>query len=427
MYRTLSAPLNVQVELTQRCNEVCRHCYNYFRHESDPWYTLSFSDIDRIVGEFSENQVLRGVITGGEPLVSFDHTLHLARQMRQANMRVTLNSNMALFTKDVGEELLKMGINTILTSLIADEPKLHDWVTQSSGAWQKIADNIQLALKMGFRVLVNMVLTKWNIDRVQQTGDLVGSWGVQKFGATRACAPGPIACGFVKNLISVEELRKSLDIMDGLQKKWGYAIDVFEHYPWCAISDLAKFSYIARRKCTAGITSATIGADGQLRPCGHSARTYGSVIEEGLVKPWLKMTDWRQQIYSKECSDCKFFRMCTGGCPVEAENSEDGKDHHCTKEGDVMSLPKKVEYESIDSNTSFVIPSYVVLREESFGGIIASGIGGNLLVDEDTFAILKKLKINGSFSAKSVSTEYQINLTETVETLSRLKYQQLIK
>ncbi|MFA6297297.1 MAG: radical SAM protein [Candidatus Paceibacterota bacterium] len=427
MYRTLKSPLNIQVELTQQCNVVCRHCYNYFRHKNDPKYSLTKSDIDKMVEEFQKNQVMRGVITGGEPLKHSRLAIYLAQKMTANNMRVTLNSNLSLFTEEIGRELKEVNVKAFLVSLIADDPKIHDWVTQKPGSHQQTIAGIKLAVGMGFRILINMVLTNWNIDRVQQTGDLVGSLGVNKFGATRACAPGPIAVGFTEHLISIENLRRSLDILDHLKQKWGYEIDVFEHYPWCALSDVRRFSHLARRKCTAGITSASIGADGQLRPCGHSSRVYGSVLEEGLKIPWMRMTDWREQVYSQACSDCKYFRLCTGGCPVEAGNSKTGKDHHCTDQNDVISLPEKEEYPIINSDLELKIPNSVVLREEEFGGIIGSGSGGNSLVDHKTFNILVGLRHQTSFSARSVSVEYELDLSEITEFFSRLKFQNLIQ
>jgi len=426
MYRRLSAPISVQIEITQRCNVTCLHCYNYFRHDDDPWVTLSNDAIDKIADDLERHQVIRGVITGGEPFMKQKQVFRMIEGMRRSGMVVTVNTNLTLFTEKIGESLKNMGVQGILTSIVADTADVHDKVTQNPGSLQKTIDGIKLARQLGFNVSVNMVLTKWNIDRVEQTGDLVGKLGVPKFGATRACAPGPIAPCFSENLISIEELRHSLDIMEKLQKRWGYKIDVFEHYPWCAISDIDRFQYLARRKCTAGITSASIGADGQLRPCGHSLKTYGSVPDEGLQTAWFKMDDWRRQTYSNECADCKFFRQCTGGCPVEAGNSSDGKDHHCTGEADVKPPTKKTPLQLVDPDTILQFSRHTVLRKEEFGGTVVSGYGGMSLVDPKTFGILQS-KRDSSFTVRGISNEHGIPIGEVLETISRFKIQKLVK
>lgn len=391
MYRTLKSPLNVQVELTERCNHVCRHCYNFFRHGNLPLRTISKEQVDILVEELKRLQVVRVVITGGEPLIVPETALYSSRCCLEAGMSVSLNTNMTRFTREIGDDLLKIGVSTIMTSLLADTSEIHDRITQVPGSWQQAASNIQLAISMGFRVLVNMVLTKWNIARVRQTGDLVGGWKVAKFGATRACAPGPIAAGFWKNLVSVEEVRESLRILYELKEKWGYEVDVFEHYPWCVMEDLDKYRYLARRKCTAGVTSASIGADGQLRPCGHSSMKYGNVFQEGLTAPWSRMEDWRRQQYSQVCNSCRFFGSCSGGCPVEAANSLNGKDHHCTSESDIVKMPKRIAAANIGDQQRFIFRSPLILRKESFGGIVASAYAGLVYVDEQAFDTISSL------------------------------------
>jgi radical SAM protein with 4Fe4S-binding SPASM domain len=427
MYRTLKSPLSVQVELTERCNQICRHCYNFFRHENLPFHTTSKEQVDILVEELKRLQIIRVVITGGEPLMVPELTLHLAKCCLESGMSVSLNTNMTKFTRAIGDDLLKMGVSTIMTSLMADTPELHNYISQSSGSWERAATNIQLAVSMGFRVLVNMVLTKWNISRVRQMGDMVGLWKVAKFGATRACAPGPIATGFENNLISIEELRESLRILYELKDKWGYEVDVFEHYPWCAMEDLEKYRYLARRKCTAGVTSASIGADGQLRPCGHSSMKYGNVFQEGLSIPWNRMGDWRKRQYSQACNSCRFFDSCSGGCPVEAANASNGKDHHCTKENDIVKLPNRIVQPIINDRQSFVFRAPLILRKESFGGIVASAYAGLVYVDEQAFDAISSIIRRGNEIGLADIEQFGATTDEAQTLLGRLQKEKLTR
>lgn len=427
MYRTLCGPITVQVEVTEMCNDTCRHCYNYFRHKNYKCKTMSEEDISKVVFELKKHQVVRGVITGGEPLIVPEISLKIAEEMTSIGMALTINTNLILFSEQIGKRLLRMGINTIMTSLISDLPEMHDFVTQNSGSWTKTVMGIKLAKSMGFRVLVNMVLTNWNINRVRETGNFVGSLGINKFGATRACAPGPIAEDFHKNLISLEELRKSIEILYELKEKWGYKVDVFEHYPWCALKDVKRFSYLARRTCTAGVTSCTIGTDGQLRPCGHSSMRYGNVFSEGLLTPWLRMKDWRSQLYSGSCLQCPLFSRCTGGCPTEIQNSKDNKDPHCTDSSDVISLPSnRQKVILLDPDETCTLNKNIILRKEDFGGTIGSGDGGISFVDSEFYEILFKL-VGRDFSVRQISDEFFVSLDDTLPLFSVLFTKNLIK
>ncbi len=422
MYKTLSGPIAVQIEITELCNNTCMHCYNFFRHNGYVCKTMSEKEVSIVVNELRKHQVIRGTITGGEPLMVPDIFLKLVDGMASMGMSISVNTNLIFFNEAIGTELLKKGVKAILTSIIADTPELHDFITQNPGSWEGTINGIKLAKKMGFRVSANMVLTKWNIQRVREVGNLASSLGVNTFGATRACSPGPIAEDFHKNIISVEELRESIKILYELKDKWNYQVDVFEHYPWCAISDLEKYSHLARRTCTAGITSCTIGTDGQLRPCGHSSMKYGNIFSEGISTPWLKMADLRKRLYSESCRKCSLFMKCTGGCPTEIQNSRNKKDPHCISKKDVVSLPVKKEniVVSSDPDCIYTLNSKIVLRYEKFGGTIGSRDSDKLLfADKELFDILMSLR-NQKFSIRQISIEFSKDLDQILPIFSSL-------
>ena len=70
-YKTISAPLKVQVEMTHNCNSKCLHCYNSRLLEKQQKFVLSKNQIDRIVEQLVINQVPSVTLTGGEPLLYF--------------------------------------------------------------------------------------------------------------------------------------------------------------------------------------------------------------------------------------------------------------------------------------------------------------------------------------------------------------------
>lgn len=428
IYRTLISPINVQVEITWSCHNICRHCYNFYRHDDTPRLTMSDRQIDYLSSEFTRLKPFRGVITGGEPLIVPKRALRLARGMHDAGMAISLNSTLRFLTQSVADELWEIDPRTtILTSLISSNPKSHDFVTQKQGSWEETVAGIKIAVARGFRVSVNMVLTDWNIDNVQSTGDFVASLGVAQFGATRACAPTPLAADFHKHIITVEQLRESLDVMHRLHEKHGYSVDVFEHYPLCVIGDLNKYNFFARRKCTAGITSCSIGANGNIRPCGHAPLSYDNVFEVGLEKAWTSLKEWRERKYiSKGCSDCKFFNYCTGGCPVEAMNSKAGKDPHVTSQDDIVSMPTSEPPYLPSASENFEYAPYTILRKEHFGGIVGSGKGGVVLVDSDTYFVLSELKKLTSFDVEHLTKQFSIQRDQAEKLLGRLFSQGLI-
>jgi radical SAM protein with 4Fe4S-binding SPASM domain len=427
MFRTLKSPLNIQIEVTESCDNCCRHCYNFFRHNNYDCKTMNFEQLDKIVQELALFQVPKVTITGGEPLLALEESLYLTKKLSEHGIGVNLNSNLVNFNYQTGLKFRDAGIASIVTSLVSNEPDLHDYITQNPGSWFKTVVGIKTAINLGFRVIVNMVLTKWNFHTLQQTGDFVGTLGIDKFGATRACAPSPIASDFIPNMITTNELQESIDILYRLKEKWGYKVDVLEHYPWCALQDIDKYKYLARRKCSAGITGATIGADGQLRPCGHSSMTYGNVLREGIQVPWFRMGDWRKQEYSGECSSCDYFSMCTGGCPVEIQNSPTKKDHHCSDGKDVVFTPEKKFSLDLSFETTFEFFPNTVLREEEFGGIVVSSTSGAMLADKKTFDILNVLYNKKYFTIQDIVDTFKVDGESTERFVSKLVKHNLVK
>jgi len=424
MYRTLKSPLNVQVELTWECNNKCRHCYNAYRHEDEPLHTLSYEQLDTLVEMLDRWDVVRVIITGGEPLLFPDRVLYFAEKLRERGIGVYLNSTLGEFNKAIGNRLHELEIDAIMTSLVADIPEVHDYVTQREGSYEETRAGIQLAVDMGFRVIVNMVLTKWNFNRLWQTGELVGRMGAAKFGATRACAPAPLGKNFLPFMIDTEEVRRSLQVLYALQEKWGYDVDVIEHYPWCTIQDIDKYKYLTRRKCTAGITSCSVGADGNMKPCGHGSMKYGNIFEVGFQVPWLCMMDWRRQVYTaSECKTCPYFEQCTGGCPVDEVTL--GRDHHRTGPGDVIP-PTPIHKEIGNMVGEFVYDEEAMFRKEPFGGTLCGPNSGVLFVGEQTFQMATELR-REDFNKQLLVETFGVEEGEANAFLWQLHTRKLIK
>jgi MoaA/NifB/PqqE/SkfB family radical SAM enzyme len=54
LYKTLSAPIDVQLELTEACNNRCLHCYNYWEREIPLLVRMDEFQIKGVVRELAE-------------------------------------------------------------------------------------------------------------------------------------------------------------------------------------------------------------------------------------------------------------------------------------------------------------------------------------------------------------------------------------
>jgi len=396
LYRKLKSPVSIQIEITEECNNSCLYCYNHWRFKDKQRNFLSIEKIEKIIPDLVRNEVFEVTITGGEPLIRRNELMYLVRKLKENGISFTVNTNLRLLTEEYAEQLLETGAKFILTSLNSFRKKEHDYLSQNKNAFSETIKGIKVALKWGFVVGVNVVLTKVNLNQLFQTAEYLSKIGVKHLSATKVspCLGLHPQYYSTKNLfLNKKEILESLQVLIEIQDKLKMTVDILECYPLCLIKDGVKYKKFIRRNCGAGINTLTIGASGDVRPCSHSNLVYGNIFQESLEKIWGKMDDWRSGKYiPKICRTCPFFKECTAGCRMDALFF--GK----INEVDPYAEPLKINEISLpirnhipeQTDGEYFIPFYK-FRKEIEGYFIFTG-NSNFLVNETGFKLLEKLK-----------------------------------
>lgn len=216
MFLELSAPINIQWELTPWCNHNCVHCYNYWRTGMVPndnrLLAVANDILFAIEKEVEANKIFHITLTGGEPLAVIEKVANTLRRIREKDISFGLNSNITLLTPSHISFLKELGIGSILTSLMSADPSINDEIVQKPGAFYRITSKIKLAVQNGLAVSVNMVVTKQNFHTIASTGELAKELGATIFCTTKASAPGncPDFSGFSINQEQLAEMFKLL-------------------------------------------------------------------------------------------------------------------------------------------------------------------------------------------------------------------------
>lgn len=418
MYRTLSAPVVVQWEVTPSCNLDCLHCYNHWRRGEPVQQKLE--DITQIyqavVSEVIANQIFSVVVTGGEPLLVLDQIVPFLRQFRDANVQVFLNSNLTLLNDEIAVKLRELGIKSILTSLPSGVLQTNDKITQRKGAHAKTTKGIKIALANGIKVTVNMVVTKINLSNIYTTAQYIADLGVKSFAATKAATPGNCP-DFSPYALSRDEFRYMIRELVRVKDKLGLRIDSLEFYPYCAFEDENTRSTFGSRICSAGKTNCAIGYDGQIRPCSRSEATYGD-IRDGFASAWEKMADWRTNVWlPAQCTSCSLKNKCVGGCKVDAfrtTGSISNPDPMC----DFSQLPIRSAEKRLRPTRSrrFTVNPILKYRPEEFGGILFVTIGHWVPTEKNLYELIcskDKEVVSIEEIASTLSVEDR-NVSETV-------------
>lgn len=424
LYQTLSAPINCQIELTTSCNHNCSHCYNFWRQDLDR-NNISFQKgtISNIVRKIANAKVFNIIITGGEPMMEYDVLVHCIEEARNANLGISLNSNLVPLTRPRARELYSLGIKQVLTSLMGSTPEIHDQLAQSKGSFEKVVKNIQIAQEEGIHVVVNMVVSKTNLSDIKDTARLVSSIGVKKFTATKAGCPGN-CLDFSQFALSRIDFQQYLQDLQEIGEEINLAIDALEGYPLCGIGDLDRYYSFIGRKCYAGVTTMTIASDGEVRPCSHLDESYGNLFKEDLTEIWTRMSAWRDGAYLPTvCKSCKLLSACGGGCRMEAKMHNGNlseMDPYCSPENVASSLSSLQEHRRKVPNKksvqNFEIKSYRY-RSESFGATILAG-KSRAFLSVAGLELLKQFEIGVQYSLEDKRIRWgALNSTNFIQNL----------
>src|ERR1044072_249180 len=168
--RCLSAPIEVSVEVTNKCNLLCTHCYS----SSGPFHydnELTYDEITNLVDQLSAMKVFRLQLVGGEPFLRPD-SINIVRYAKSKGLGVTCSTN-GSFLDDTNLALLKRyGLDNMQISIDGGEPETHDRIRARKGSFNKAVDAARRAKKIGLSVTIGTTLMRYNWREVPKVVDL---------------------------------------------------------------------------------------------------------------------------------------------------------------------------------------------------------------------------------------------------------------
>lgn len=309
----LQLPTHVQLEITDRCNLRCKHCYHLNTDEMPKSNDLDDNKIIELVQKLVDAKIYSLVITGGEPFLRPTVTIKALEIAKSAGMFVSINTNLLLITPSIVEKLKEFKVDSLLASCPASDFNVYKTITRS-GKYERLKSNLKLLVDNNISCLVNMVVTPRNFKFIRSIAKDMSDLGIKRFAAT----PASLNVEFpnIKELLSKQQTITLLEDLRWCSNELGLAVDILEPLPkcffpkWCWEDDYA----FMKRACQAGRMSVSVGNTGNVRPCSHNPLIYGNLFEEGLDTIWLKMGAYRNDVTPDFCVDCPSVPNCNGGC-----------------------------------------------------------------------------------------------------------------
>ena len=215
---------------------------------------------------------------------------------------------------------------------------------RGSGVFQKSMDGINMIRASGLPFGLYCTVTSFNIDKLSETLEfdhpLGGDW--IKFNHFKYAGP----CLDKSVIAETKKISRAAEMLYELR-------DVYPHFIYGSLLDmqirLADFrsnslceSSGKAYSCGGGVNRIAIFPNGDVTPCDHLPDTVlGNLSSQSLYEilnsdNMQAFTDFisQKRIDASTCMECQYIDFCTGGCPIEAINSNDviGYDRHsCLK------------------------------------------------------------------------------------------------
>ena len=345
----------VALEITERCNYSCLHCFNAQGNEHGR-RELSLSQMNDLLDEAQAAGVNAVLITGGEPLLHRDFR-EIVSAIYERDMFVhEINTNGSLLDCETLAFLKGFGDPPDL-KISFDGLGYHDWMRACPGAEKATLRALELSVEEGFPVCVQMNVNRKNRESIIPSLRLLDSMGVER---TR------LICTTESPRWELNAQGQTMDWPEYLQ----FCTDTFASYAegghqmklsaWRAASldpsrrryrlDPVRYdssSFKESRPCCPTIKGMpAISADGNVYPCmqcsgwfdGHGI-CLGNVFDQGLGRV-LRESDHSRMVchtvgdrleHQKRacgekdahfepciCVDCRWLIWCAGGCPALA-------------------------------------------------------------------------------------------------------------
>jgi MoaA/NifB/PqqE/SkfB family radical SAM enzyme len=144
---------------TMRCTLSCRGCYSGIYRKEE---TLSFGEMDRVLGEARELGIFFVVISGGEPYLLADQLLRLFKKHR--DMYFLTYTNGTLLDETICRQLARLGNVALAVSVEGFERETEE--RRGPAVFSKILKSMELMRREGLLFGFSATATRENVDAI---------------------------------------------------------------------------------------------------------------------------------------------------------------------------------------------------------------------------------------------------------------------
>lgn len=289
------APTGVHLQIADRCNHTCAHCYQIQGLKGE----LSLDEIFALLDDLADAGVLSLNVSGGEATLRPD-LLDILRYARQKGFAVRLYTNAFLVNDAMARTLAEIGLLDVHVSLYSHIPAHHDAVTCVPGSHARTLQGVRAMRAHGLRVTLKapaLTLCPGGPVGVEVIANELGCGFV---GSTEIT---PMEDGSMRSREAASSTRALLDM--GMLEPWVPSPD----------DDRKRAAKLAGAPCGVGTSGVVILPNGDVLPCtdtivplGNLTRSpFKTILAERSETALFRSLTWASV---HGCRDCDLILAC---------------------------------------------------------------------------------------------------------------------
>jgi MoaA/NifB/PqqE/SkfB family radical SAM enzyme len=169
------------LELTNRCNLECSHCYSDSSPRSVDAAPLSLAQYQALLSEAASLGCKEVQFIGGEPTLNKNLAALIKFASEMGYRRIEVFTNLVALSEKLLNDFVRHDVK-VATSIYSYDAAVHDDITGRAGSWKRTIRNVRAVLDSGLELRVAVIVMGQNRHQVPETLDWLQSLGVKNFG-----------------------------------------------------------------------------------------------------------------------------------------------------------------------------------------------------------------------------------------------------
>lgn len=299
------SPLELEIEITKKCNQKCIHCWNESEKNSS-LNSLNFDKILEMINEFRNFGGQRVLITGGEPLL-YERLEGILRYCNEKDVRrLELITNGSLIN-DSNADILSKYLKYVNVSIHGHDSKSHDYITRVKGSFNRAMNGVKKLQKKGINSIIYFTVMRENFDSIPKMFNLIDELGCE---AIRFSPVNLVGRAKNQEEMSLEGKKLLSHYISKLGKEKNIKL-ITSELSREDYENIDKYKFFG---CNALRSLIYIGANGEVYPCSLVRDSIGNIYESSINQIWKseKSENFREDSCDKW--KCGILESCGGKC-----------------------------------------------------------------------------------------------------------------